>query len=58
MAEHFLVRFQHLGRGFIIVDIARRQANQLLFAFAGQQLHGAVAARELLVDIAIEHQVR
>ncbi len=58
MAEHLFVRFQHLSGRFIIIDIARRQANQLLFAFAGQQLHRAVAAGELFIDVAIEHQVR
>ncbi len=57
MTENLFIRLQHFGRSVIVIDIAGRQADQLLFAFAGQQLHGAVTAGELLVDIAVEHQI-
>ena len=57
MTENLLIRLQHLTGGVLIVNIARRQPNQLLFAFSGQQLHSAVTAGKLLVDVAVEHQI-
>ena len=58
MAENFLIRFQNLGRRLFIINFFRRQTDELFFAFAGQQLHRAVAAGKLLIDIAIENEVR
>ncbi|MNC70278.1 hypothetical protein D3C75_1210720 [compost metagenome] len=58
MTEHFLVGFDYLLGNFLTVDVKRRQTDQLLFAFAGQQFHRPVTARELFVFVAVIDQIR
>ncbi len=58
VAEHLLVGLNDLFGDLLAVDVERRQADQLLLTFAGQQLHRAVAAGELFVFVAVVDQIR
>ncbi|MND77888.1 hypothetical protein D3C80_695890 [compost metagenome] len=58
VAEHFLIGFYHLFGDFLAVNVIRRQANQLFFTFAGQQLHRPVTAGEFFVFVTVIHQIR
>ncbi len=57
VTKHFLVGLNHFLRRFRRVNILRFEVNQLLFTFAGEQLHRAVAAGKLFIFIAIEDQI-
>ncbi len=58
VAEDFFVRLHDLGGRLFGVHILGFQVDQLLFAFAGQQLHRPVTAGELFVFVTVENQIR
>ncbi|MNH20529.1 hypothetical protein D3C79_803050 [compost metagenome] len=58
MPKDLLVGFYHLFGDFPAIDVKRRQADQLFFAFAGQQLHRPVTAGEFFVFVTVIHQIR
>ena len=58
LGEDLLVGLHHLAGDVVLVDVEGGQADELRLHLAGQLLHGAVAAGELLVLVAVVDQVR
>ncbi len=55
--EDLPIGLDNLVGDLLLVDIERGQADQLRLHFAGQLLHGAVAAGELLILVAVVDQI-
>ncbi len=56
--KDLLVGLHHLVGDLLLVDIERGQTDQLGLHLAGQLFHGAVAAGELLILVAVVDQIR